>query len=35
LRKKVDKGFSKKLIHTQFRIGYILREEADLDMGIC
>jgi two-component system, OmpR family, copper resistance phosphate regulon response regulator CusR len=31
LRKKVDKGFSKKLIHTQFRIGYILREEADLE----
>lgn len=28
LRKKVDKGFSKKLIHTQFRIGYILREET-------
>lgn len=27
LRKKVDKGFSKKLIHTQFRIGYVLREE--------
>jgi two-component system copper resistance phosphate regulon response regulator CusR len=35
LRKKVDKGFAKKLIHTQFRIGYILREEADLDSGIC
>lgn len=27
LRKKVDKGFSKKLIHTQFKTGYILREE--------
>jgi two-component system, OmpR family, copper resistance phosphate regulon response regulator CusR len=31
LRKKVDKGFPKKLIHTQFRIGYVLREEADLE----
>jgi len=30
LRKKVDRGFPKKLIHTQFRIGYVLREEADL-----
>jgi len=29
LRKKVDKGFSKKLIHTQFRTGYVLREDAD------
>ena len=29
LRKKVDKGFAKKLIHTQFRIGYVLREEAE------
>lgn len=29
LRKKVDKGFPKKLIHTQFRIGYVLREEQD------
>ncbi len=28
LRKKVDKGFSKKLIHTQFRTGYVLREEV-------
>lgn len=27
LRKKVDKGFSKKLIHTQFKTGYVLREE--------
>lgn len=27
LRKKVDKGFDKKLIHTQFRTGYVLREE--------
>lgn len=29
LRKKLDKGFSKKLIHTQFRIGYVLREELE------
>jgi two-component system copper resistance phosphate regulon response regulator CusR len=29
LRKKVDKGFPKKLIHTQFRIGYVLREEQE------
>lgn len=27
LRKKVDKNFSKKLIHTQFKTGYVLREE--------
>lgn len=27
LRKKVDKDFEKKLIHTQFKNGYILREE--------
>lgn len=27
LRKKVDRDFDKKLIHTQFRIGYVLREE--------
>ena len=27
LRKKVDKGFSRKLIHTQFKTGYVLREE--------
>lgn len=27
LRKKVDKGFSQKLIHTQFKTGYVLREE--------
>lgn len=27
LRKKVDKGFSSKLIHTQFGMGYILRKE--------
>jgi two-component system copper resistance phosphate regulon response regulator CusR len=27
LRKKVDKGFSSKLIHTQFGMGYILRQE--------
>ncbi len=30
LRKKVDKGFSKKLIHTQFRTGYVLREEVEV-----
>lgn len=29
LRKKVEKGFSKKLIHTQFKNGYILREEEN------
>lgn len=28
LRKKVDRGFPKKLIHTQFRTGYVLREEV-------
>jgi two-component system copper resistance phosphate regulon response regulator CusR len=27
LRKKIDKGFSSKLIHTQFGMGYILRQE--------
>lgn len=27
LRKKIDKGFSSKLIHTQFGMGYILRKE--------
>jgi two-component system copper resistance phosphate regulon response regulator CusR len=27
LRKKVDKGFYSKLIHTQFGMGYILRQE--------
>ena len=27
LRKKIDKEFSQKLIHTQFKTGYILREE--------
>lgn len=27
LRKKIDRDFSKKLIHTQFKTGYILREE--------
>ncbi len=27
LRKKVDKDFDKKLIHTQFKNGYILRDE--------
>ena len=29
LRKKIDKNFPKKLIHTQFRNGYILREEQE------
>lgn len=27
LRKKIDKGFNSRLIHTQFGMGYILREE--------
>ena len=27
LRKKIDKGFDSKLIHTQFGMGYILKEE--------
>ena len=27
LRKKIDKDFEKKLIHTQFGMGYILKEE--------
>ncbi|GAB3265555.1 response regulator transcription factor [Larkinella harenae] len=27
LRKKIDKDFPKKLIHTQFGMGYVLREE--------
>ncbi len=27
LRKKVEKGFDKKLIHTQFKTGYIFREK--------
>ena len=27
LRKKVDKDFEQKLIHTQFKIGYMLRAE--------
>ncbi|GAA4455580.1 response regulator transcription factor [Nibrella saemangeumensis] len=27
LRKKIDKDFSRKLIHTQFGMGYVLREE--------
>jgi two-component system copper resistance phosphate regulon response regulator CusR len=30
LRKKVERGFSSKLIHTQFKTGYILREEPIL-----
>jgi two-component system copper resistance phosphate regulon response regulator CusR len=29
LRKKVDRGFAQKLIHTQFKNGYILREQID------
>lgn len=29
LRKKVDRDFPKKLIHTQFRTGYVLREEVE------
>lgn len=29
LRKKIDKEFSKKLIHTQTGIGYILKEEKE------
>ncbi|HXP53074.1 MAG TPA: response regulator transcription factor [Bacteroidia bacterium] len=28
LRKKIDKDFSKKLIHTQIGMGYVLKEEA-------
>ena len=28
LRNKVDKGFDKKLIHTQFGQGYVLREDS-------
>lgn len=27
LRKKIDKDFEKKLIHTQFGLGYVMREE--------
>jgi two-component system copper resistance phosphate regulon response regulator CusR len=27
LRKKIDKGFSSKLIHTQFGMGYIMKEK--------
>jgi two-component system copper resistance phosphate regulon response regulator CusR len=27
LRNKVDKGFSSKLIHTVFGMGYILKQE--------
>jgi two-component system copper resistance phosphate regulon response regulator CusR len=30
LRKKVDKGFAKKLIHTRFRTGYVLQEEEEV-----
>ena len=29
LRKKIEKGFDKKMIHTQFKNGYILREEPE------
>jgi two-component system copper resistance phosphate regulon response regulator CusR len=29
LRKKVDKNFPTKLIHTQFKFGYVLREEQE------
>ena len=28
LRKKIERGFSSKIIHTQFKTGYILREET-------
>jgi len=27
LRNKIDKGFDKRLIHTHFGMGYILKEE--------
>jgi DNA-binding response OmpR family regulator len=27
LRKKIDRDFDKKLIHTQFGMGYIIKEE--------
>lgn len=33
LRRKVDKGFDKKIIHTQFKTGYILQEEASLPLA--
>jgi two-component system copper resistance phosphate regulon response regulator CusR len=33
LRKKVDRGFSQKLIHTQPRIGYVLREAMENEMS--
>jgi two-component system copper resistance phosphate regulon response regulator CusR len=29
LRKKIERGFRTKLLHTQFKTGYILREETD------
>jgi two-component system copper resistance phosphate regulon response regulator CusR len=29
LRKKIDKEFPQKLIHTQFKIGYILKDETE------
>jgi len=28
LRKKVERGFSRRIIHTQFRTGYVLREDV-------
>jgi two-component system, OmpR family, copper resistance phosphate regulon response regulator CusR len=31
LRNKVDKGFSKKLIHTVYGMGYILKEDNDAE----
>jgi two-component system copper resistance phosphate regulon response regulator CusR len=31
LRKKIERGFPNKLIHTQFKTGYILREEPVLN----
>ena len=33
LRRKVDKGFDQKIIHTQFKTGYILQEEAALPLA--
>lgn len=29
LRKKIDKGFDKKLIHTQIGMGYVMREDEE------
>jgi two-component system, OmpR family, copper resistance phosphate regulon response regulator CusR len=31
LRKKIENGFEKKLIHTQFKTGYILKDHANKD----